>query len=85
MLCPPIRSIIRSLKLVDYLSVQADNHAVSLTKTTVVDSSQSLQAKRNKMDLVAKKAPPLAVRRQGYKTFFMLNSIEHESFRAQRC
>ena len=26
MVCPPVRSIIYSLKLVDYLSIQADNH-----------------------------------------------------------
>ena len=29
MVCSPVRSIIHKLKLVDYLSVQADNHALS--------------------------------------------------------
>ena len=32
MVCPPVRSIIHSLKLVDYLSVQADNPC-SVTST----------------------------------------------------
>ena len=32
MVCPPVWSIIHSLKLVDYLSVQADKHALSSTE-----------------------------------------------------
>ena len=35
MVCPPVRSIIHSLKLVGYLSVQADKHALSSTELWV--------------------------------------------------
>ena len=35
MVCAPVRSIIPSLKLGNYLSVQAHKHALSLTCTTI--------------------------------------------------
>ena len=41
MVCTPVRSIVHSLKLVDYLSVQADNHALSFTYKETICASLS--------------------------------------------
>ena len=34
--CPPVRKIIHSLKLADYLHVQADKHGITITKPSVL-------------------------------------------------
>ena len=33
MVCPPVQEIILTLKLVDYLLLQADNHGINITKS----------------------------------------------------
>ena len=96
MVCAPVRSIIPSLKLGDYLSVQAHkpcsishifdsaNSADPDTEPPELDlhccpPTQSLNSQNNLLV-----APTISWPR-GYKTFFMLNSIEHEIFPAHKC